>query len=143
MRMYTQAKGILNVDSVNSLFNNDELYEILQQAKYDFYNDNNIQIDRKWVCDNTGIVEGGNGSSFIYFCAEMKNYGDPIRAWIKYLLNYFPNAEGQMLIQYECQVCPNVITIFQGKIVSDVESDFKQIGYGNTHVRRKENDQNC
>lgn len=109
MGMYTQIRGWLNVDSIGGIDDNLlKITEILKQAQDDFKNDNtiidsydNTPIERKWVCEDTIIHEGGNGSKYIFFGTELKNYGNPAYEWIKYLIKYFPNAEGRIDFQYE------------------------------------------
>jgi hypothetical protein len=100
MGMYTQIRGWLNL---GGLVSKDELAELqtrLNTAKEDFEN-SDIEVDRKWVCDDTIIHYGGNGSVFLFFGTELKNYGNPAYEWIKYLLPYFPSAEGRIDFQYE------------------------------------------
>lgn len=106
MGMYTQIRGWLNVDSIG--YNNlGEIQSKLEQAKDDFEADTTLKdcdndtLDRKWVCHDTIANGGGNGSAYIFFGTELKNYGNPAYEWIKFLLKYFPNAEGRIDFQYE------------------------------------------
>jgi hypothetical protein len=106
MGMYTQVRGWLNVDSIGC-DNLGEIQSKLEQAKEYFESDatlkdsDNDTLERKWVCHDTIANGGGNGSVYIFFGTELKNYGNPAYEWIKFLLKYFPNAEGRIDFQYE------------------------------------------
>ena len=163
MGMYTQVRGWLNIDSIG--YGDERLIKaekLLEQAKEDFENDNTLvdydgdKLARKWVCHNTTLVEGGNGSLFLFFGTELKNYGNPAKAWIEYLIKYFPNAEGRIDFQceeeerwedvnldidnnnltrsqLECSIGgqSNYILIYKGKIIKDDYCRTWCKGYGN------------
>ena len=78
MGMYTQVRGWLNIDSIG--YGDERLIKaekLLEQAKEDFENDNTLvdyygdKLARKWVCHDTTLVEGGNGSLFLFFGTEL------------------------------------------------------------------------
>lgn len=98
MGMYTQARGWLNVDSIGGR-KYKELSDKLEDAKIKF--EVSGIADRHWVSDDTHIHQGSNGSAYIFFGTELKNYDDDSEKWIKYLLGFFPNAEGRIDFQYE------------------------------------------
>ena len=101
MGMYTQVRGWLNVDSIGHAGNLLKITEQLHKAQDDFENDKSQELDRKWVCRDTIANQGGNGSVYLFFGTELKDYSSSAYKWIKYLLKYFPTAEGRMDFQYE------------------------------------------
>lgn len=129
MGMYTQAKGMLNVASIGREEEFEEIFRKVERTKLEFHNEN--LVDRTWVCDSTVAVQGGNGSVFIFFGTELKNYSSEIETWITYLLNRFPTAEGKFDIQYEECECPTTYFIYKGKIVKVATCEVEQNGYGN------------
>lgn len=135
MGMYTQVRGWLNVDSIG--YNNFyKLERRLEQAKEDFEYDNTITVERKWVCHDTHIHQGANGSVYIFFGTELKNYNNPARIWIEYLLNYFPNAEGSIDFQYEeSNIGDNTyrLLIYKGQIIKEEDVEVWCYGYGNSY----------
>lgn len=131
--MYTQVRGFLNVDSIGYKDNYYEILNKLDKAKFDFENDDDIEIDRKWVCENTTCCIGANSSVFLFIGTELKNYDNPAMAWLKYLLDYFPNAEGIISFQYEEEEFSTLYFICHGEIVGSEISKFKTFGYGNEY----------
>ena len=141
MGMYTQIRGWLNVDSIGGYnqTNFKEICDKVEQAKEEFGWDDSIldicgePLERKWVCNDTCVHGGGNGSVYIFIGTELKNYGCPAEIWIKYLLNKFPNAEGRIDFQYEEdeETC-KCWEIYKGKIA---EKDVPRwcYGYGNQY----------
>lgn len=99
MGMYTQARGWLNVDSIS--YGGKNLGAIngkLKEAQATF---ENVHEGRSWVCEDTLIHSGGNGSIYIFFGTELKNYDDDAEEWVKHLIKHFPSAEGRIDFQYE------------------------------------------
>jgi hypothetical protein len=129
MGMYTQAKGMLNVVSIGDSNDYLEVRGILEELKDNFKKEE--LVDRTWVCDYTQIMQSSNGSVFIFFGIELKDYSNEIRMWIDYLLKGFPNAEGKFDIQYETQEFPTTLYVQGGKIVDEKLCHIKQVGYGN------------
>lgn len=139
MGMYTQIRGWLNVDSIGKDENIAIFENRLKEAQSTFLNDdtildvNNEKLERKWVCNDTYIHSGGNGSSYIFFGTELKNYGCPAEIWIKYLLKHFSNAEGRIDFQYEgddiCGKC-KFWNVYRGEITEGY-CDVWCEGYGN------------
>lgn len=129
MGMYTQAKGMLNVKSIGGISDFDVFNEKLKNTQNRFILEN--EDIGSWVCENTHAVLGGNGSVFIFFGTELKNYNNEIRLWIDYLLKEFPTAEGKFDIQYEEFDYPTTLFVYSGKIVKQEEIKVKQNGYGN------------
>lgn len=141
MGMYTQVRGWLNIVSVGDYYQSQYIKaeERLEKAKREFQTDdtimelyNNEPLERKWVCEDTYIHGGGNGSAYIFIGTELKNYGNPAEVWIKYLLKYFPNAEGRMDFQYEKDKdeCKYWL-IANGKIIKESVNPVWCKGYGN------------
>lgn len=103
MGMYTQVRGWLNVDSIGKYGgeNLSRIKVLLEVAKENFKSDTTIDADRKWVSDDTVVFSGANNSTYLFIGTELKNYDDDAEKWIKYLIDYFPNAEGRIDFQYE------------------------------------------
>lgn len=140
MGMYTQIRGWLNVDSIGDYEGKryKEIEKILMSAKERFQRDTMLRasdgspLERKWVCDDTFLHMGGNGSCYMFFGTELKNYGNPAGEWIKYLLDFFPNAEGRIDFQYEEDEDECIYwLIHKGKIVKEDNCDKWCEGYGN------------
>lgn len=100
MGMYTQIRGWLNVNSIGDAKEFQGIKERLETAQEDFKN-SDVDADRKWICQDTVAHMGGNGSAFLFFGTELKNYTKEAEKWIEFLLKYFPNAEGRIDFQYE------------------------------------------
>lgn len=98
MGMYTQVRGWLNIDSIG-YENKKILQNKLLEAQTSFEDEK--LCDRSWICRNTILHMGGNGSAFLFIGAELKNYDMDAEKWIEYLLKFFPNAEGRIDFQYE------------------------------------------
>ncbi len=140
MGMYTQVRGWLNVDSIGDC-DGKRFHEIenkLSSAQRNFENDETLKdnsndiLERKWVCRDTVVHYGGNGSVYIFIGTELKNYGQPAEIWIKYLLKYFPNAEGRIDFQYEED--DNTCKYWLIKYGEIIKEDFNPVwctGYGN------------
>lgn len=147
MGMYTQIRGWLNVDSIGDYEGKrfQEINLLLQKAKDDFENDRTVlnyrgePMERKWVCHDTIAHRGGNGSVYLFFGTELKNYGSPAEAWIEYLIKYFPNAEGRIDFQYEedeyeCEYW----FISHGAVIKRSNNEKWCEGYGNSFKLNKE-----
>lgn len=141
MGMYTQVRGWLNVDSI-AHDNKEMLERRLMEAKESFIR--TAVCDRKWICGNTVLHVGGNGSAYIFIGTELKNYGGVAEKWIEHLLTFFDNAEGRIDFQYEevciggedygTGICNNKSKyweIYQGKVTKIGECDCWCKGYGN------------
>lgn len=149
MGMYTQVRGWLNVDSIG--FNGEEKLERqLMEAKESFKR--SAKCDRKWVCEDTILHIGGNGSAYLFFGTELKNYDRAAEEWIEHLLTFFDNAEGRIDFQYEEECVggedygTGIVNdkstyweIYQGKVTKIDKCDCWCEGYGNcsklTHDR--------
>lgn len=135
MGMYTQVRGWLNVDSIAyGAAHFDHVQRTLRDAQ-DSYGDN--APGRSWVCRNTIAAQGGNGSIFLFFGTELKNYDDDAERWIEYLLQYFPGAEGRIDFQYEEENCDDTDStskywlIRGGKVIERNRCKTWCKGYGN------------
>ena len=138
MGMYTQIRGWLNVDSIGYPENYIDICRKLERAKEDFENDETIKVDRKWVCHGTIVYQGGNGSVYLFIGTELKNYGNPAKIWIEYLLNYFPNAEGSIDFQYEESNIGDStyrLLIYKGQIIKEEDVKVWCYGYGNSYKK--------
>ena len=143
MGMYTQVRGWLNVDSIGDYKceRYKKICQLLKKAQNDFENDNTIldvdgePLERKWVCRDTIVHKGGNGSVYLFFGTELKNYGNPAYHWVVYLLKYFPNAEGRIDFCYEEEYIgedkSRYLLIRDGKIIEDGYTTTWTKGYGN------------
>ena len=100
---YTQVRGWLNINSAGDEEDLDKANKVLKQAQKDFQEDDSIEVDRKEVCEDTFLHKGHNGCIYLFFGTEIKNYGNPSKKWIEYLLKYFPNAEGRIDFQDESE----------------------------------------
>ena len=132
MGMYTQVRGWLNVDSIGSIENENKLKELLVKAKEEYEQIENL--DRKWVCDDTVLHFGGNGSAYLFIGTELKNYDDSVDEWIKILLKTFHNAEGRIDFQYEEDdedTGSRYILVRDGEIIKDDMGEIWCYGYGN------------
>jgi hypothetical protein len=134
MGMYTQIRGWLNVDSIGDCDGENfiEISRMLAKAKQEFQEQYpNI---RSWVCKDTIVFEGSNGCVYLFFGTELKNYDEDTEKWIKFLLNYFPNAEGRMDFQYEDDgykgTCEYWL-IAEGKVIKEDYNPVWCQGYGN------------
>lgn len=137
MGMYTQIRGWLNVDSIGDYKGErfDIIKDKLEQTKYDFQN-NGLVLDRKWVSNDTSVLQGGNGSVYLFIGTELKNYDNSFDEWVKYLLTQFPNAEGRIDYQYEeedweCEDKSRYLLIRKGEIIEDNRCITWCYGYGN------------
>ena len=136
MGMYTQIRGWLNVDSIGDYQgkNFEEIERKLLSAQEGFQRDITIESSRKWVCQDTYAHRGGNGSTYIFYGTELKNYNSDAEQWIKYLLDFFPNAEGRIDFQYEEDECYHYYwLIAKGKIVKEDTEEIYCEGYGNMY----------
>ena len=130
MGMYTQAMGMLNIASINVTSKKFEDYkEILAQAQTSYKLEN--PTTRSWLCDTTFIEMCGNASVFIFFGTELKNYDDDIETWIRYLIRFFPYAEGIVSSQYEQDEYAHLYFIYRGEIQKEMKSPIVTEGYGN------------
>jgi len=136
MGMYTQIRGWLNVDSIGDYNGNNfkEIERKLLSAQEGFQRDITIKSDRRWVCHNTYAHKGGNGSTYIFFGTELKNYDSDAEQWIKYLLDFFPNAEGRIDFQYEEDEHTHYYwLIAKGKVIKEDLEEIYCEGYGNMY----------
>lgn len=133
MNKYTQCRGWLNVNSIEQVANN-ELKERFEKAQADF---KELHADddefRSWVCEDTVFHSGSNHATFIFFGTELKNYDFPAESWIKFLLDYFKNAEGCIFFQKDDDIDGKnkVWIISKGHIVEEKNLSFPFTGYGN------------
>jgi hypothetical protein len=135
MGMYTQVRGWLNVDSIG--FDREViLMRKLFEAKESFEEQFN---GRTWVCNDTVLHYGSNGSAYLFFGTELKNYDDDAENWIKHLIKYFPNAEGRIDFQYEEdeETCKYWL-IYCGKVIMQSYCNRWCKGYGNTFELKSE-----
>lgn len=132
MGMYTQVRGWLNVDSI-SYRHGEQLEVILSTAKADFAKFCEGKSIRRWVKDDVILHNGSNGCAFIFIGSELKNYDQDAQTWIKFLLPYFPNAEGLIYFQYEdTEDNENTVwTISHGKVIKEEHMATVFKGYGN------------
>ena len=133
MGMYTQARGWLNVDSIG-FGRKAMLAEKLTDAQDSFKQNKNI---RSWVCEDTVLHYGSNGSAYLFFGTELKNYDDDAEKWINHLITFFPNAEGRVDFQYEedAETCKCWL-ISKGKVLKEYQNPVWCEGYGNTFERK-------
>ena len=134
MGMYKQIRGWLNINSMGNDAEN-KLTEILNEAKSLF--ELRTDLDRTWVCNDTLIHFGANGSAWLFIGTELKNYDDSVDEWIKTLLKCFPNAEGRIDYQYEEEdedTGSRYLLIYNGKIIKDGIGETWCKGYGNTFI---------
>lgn len=103
MGMYTQVRGCLDIGEFD-LDNYSEYAERLTKAQEEFKADCEKEEDscyRSWVCEYTHLHLGGNGTVFLFFGVELKNYNEEAEAWIAFVLEYFPRAEGTIFFHTE------------------------------------------
>lgn len=137
MGMYTQARGWLNIDSIGLPETFFEIQAKLQST-IDEYQEKQI-TSRSWVSDNTIAARGGNGSTYIFFGIELKNYSDDAEEWIKYLIARFPSAEGRIDFQYETEDYRDEESkskywlIRDGMVIESGRCDTWCKGYGNSY----------
>lgn len=137
MGMYTQVRGWLNVDSISYGGKNiSEIKNKLEEAQITFQS---VHNGRSWVSEDTIIHAGSNGSVFIFFGTELKNYDEDAESWIKHLIKYFPNAEGRIDFQYETEKYfeegskSKYWLIREGVVVTSSTDDTWCYGYGNSY----------
>lgn len=138
MGMYTQIRGWLNVDSI-SYDNEIILQQRLLKAQEDFKK--NFTEIRSWVCADTVLHVGSNGSAYLFFGTELKNYDQDAEKWIKHLITYFSNAEGRIDFQYEEDTINTTYwLVAHGQVVEEGKCHLWCGGYGNcnplTHEKR-------
>jgi hypothetical protein len=135
MGMYTQVRGWLNIDSIGLTNRYYEAQIRLLEAKNDFMHNEEYKDIRRWVCNDTIYHCGSNDVSYLFIGSELKNYDDDALTWIKYLLKYFPNAEGRIDFQYEEEIPgeseSRYLLIYQGEIIKNDTCDTWCDGYGN------------
>lgn len=134
MGMYTQIRGWLNVDSIGKRKNREKLERLLTIAKEEY--NQREDLDRKWVCNDTILHFGGNGSAYLFIGTELKKYDDSVDEWIKALIKTFPNSEGRIDFQYEEDdenTGSRYILIRDGKIMKDDIGETWCCGYGNMY----------
>lgn len=136
MGMYTQCRGWLNIDSISYMKDKISAFEnLLREAQEKFVE---TQDGRTFVCYDTWIHEGSNGSTFIFFGTELKNYDRDFERWVEFLLKYFPNAEGRLDIQYEEDDIfgkTTYLEICEGRIAEKTCKTWCK-GYGNMWVNK-------
>lgn len=98
MGMYTQYRGWLCLDSINGE-NEPQAVAVLEQARANFKK--REDLSRTWVSDDCWIHSGSNGSLWLFFGTEHKDYDDSMEAWIRHVVAVFPKAEGRIDVQYE------------------------------------------
>jgi hypothetical protein len=137
MGMYTQIRGWLNVESIGKPETYYKILSKLEQVKKEY---KDMQVtSRNWVANDTSASMGGNGSVYIFFGTELKNYEDDAENWIKYLIAAFPSAEGRIDFQYESEDWQDENSsskywlIRNGKIVEERSYKTWCIGYGNKY----------
>jgi len=96
MGMYTQVRGVLCAGSINSNF--EELETKFIKLQNDFLKRDDLA--RTWVCQNSHILQGSNGSAWIFIGAEFKNYCGSMDRWIEYICENI-KCEGRIEYQYE------------------------------------------
>lgn len=140
MGMYTQCRGWLNVNSIGDGYNK-KLNERLEIAKQEFIKQHEKDIYSSWVCKDTFFHTGGNGSAFIFFGTELKNYNHSAEEWIIFILSYFRSAEGCIFFQYEEDEGENTIRVIgKGKIIDKRRQVLPFEGYGNMYKPDKQFD---
>lgn len=143
MGMYTQARGWLNVDSIS--YGDKNLTSIHRNVRVAQETFKQIHNGRSWVSEDTVIHNGANGSVYIFFGTELKNYNDDAEEWIKHLIKYFPSTEGRIDFQYEEEEWAEENSkskywlIRQGEIIEEGHCATWCYGYGNSY---KEADKN-
>lgn len=95
--MYTQYRGFLCIASLSDE-KYDELVARFESLKENFLKDESNE--RPWVCKDSCIHCGSNGSVWIFIGSEHKNYDDSMENWIKILVKNF-NCEGRIERHYE------------------------------------------
>lgn len=97
MGMYTQFRGHLCVGSIGTVNATDARarFEALQAA-FRLRED----VTRHWVCEDSHMIPGSNGSLWIFFGSEHKNYGECMDKWILEIVATF-RCEGRIEVQYE------------------------------------------
>lgn len=139
MGMYTQVRGWLNIDSIGDRASIDQMGQKLSDVMVSFENRIDSENIRSWVCHDTVLHLGGNGSKYLFFGTELKNYNDEAEKWIDFLLLYFPSAEGRIDFQYEDEdpddkhSTSKYWLIRSGKIVEMARCKTWCIGYGNSY----------
>ena len=114
--MYTQFRGVLCLKSIGSMKDFDALkiqFDALQAAF--LAADEN---DRPFVCQDSQIFLGSNGSAWIFIGSEHKDYDDSMSNWIKILASTF-RCEGRVEQQYEDVAAGDLMTVYKivpGKI---------------------------
>jgi hypothetical protein len=138
MGMYTQIRGWLNVDSISNRENYNEIRGKFEHAQKDFLE--RKLIDRPWVCNDSLVTGGSNGSVWIFIGSEHKNYDNSMDKWIETLIETFPNAEGRIDYQHETERADygeestsRYLLIRGGKIIVDDRGKTWCTGYGNSY----------
>jgi hypothetical protein len=137
MGMYTQVRGWLNIDSIG---HPESFYEIQDklQGMIDEYQEKRI-TSRSWVARDTIAARGSNGSTYIFFGTELKNYDEDAEEWIKYLIATFPSAEGRIDFQYETEEYHDENSkskywlIRDGMVIESARTSTWCKGYGNSY----------
>lgn len=118
MGMYTQVRGWLNIPWEMDM--NVQLAQMKLSEAQETFKDTSM---RSWVSEDTHVHAGAQGSIFIFFGTELKNYDDAER-WIEHLLKYLPTAEGRFDFQYETtgigELTPYYL-VYDGEIIKKDE----------------------
>lgn len=143
MSSYTQVRGWLNISSIKA-HPIEEIRLNLKKVQEKFVNDKTLVdstgdlLERKNLCYDTIIHKGGNDSVFIFFGTERNYCDDTAFQWIKFLIKYFPSAEGRIDFQNEndnmYEECKSrYLLIRDGEIIKDDYTETWCEGYGNRY----------
>lgn len=129
MGMYTQVRGWINIDSIGyGRF--EKLEKIFNEVNKE-YIENRKTPRCEFIMQDTHIMQGSNGSAFIFIGSELKNYNNDAEEYIKFLANKFHNAEGHVCFQYEDDECFNKTWIISKGKIEEKHQQFPFKGYGN------------
>lgn len=109
MRMYTQYRGALCLGSIGTVSYPDLLADFtrLQEAFLLTTEENS----RSWVCQDSHLLQGSNGSIWLFIGSEHKDYDDSMKNWIELIWKTF-RCEGTIEAQYENADPQGKVTVY-------------------------------
>lgn len=131
MGMYTNGGGTLLCESICSTAKTDNLmikfYEMLKSLRIDMTKNG----QRAYLVDCIIPQVSSNGSFFIHFGTEHKNYCDEFNTIVDHILRWFPTAEGFVWNIYEEDDTPTAWVVSNGvKHELTIPEGVNFIGYG-------------
>jgi hypothetical protein len=131
MGMYTQYRGAICIDSIGQVDPDTATAKLAKLQEEYLSRAEADKHDRAWVCTDTVLHFGGNGSKWLFIGSEHKDYDTSMRDWINILAKEF-RGEGRIEVQYE-EVDPGEqmkVLYMEGGVVVELAETCHTCGYG-------------